>query len=111
MIQVRYFSCLSLVNLIDFYYIIVPATTPVFFLVVVCNIVHVTVLNASSNGKLLLSSLTVRRRTWRHKSQIKSVKIYLGLRGFSNNGLNFSCNCLVTSNRIFPWISSITGII
>ena len=88
-----------------------PATTHVFFVVVVCNIVHVTVLNASSNGKLLLSSLTVRRRTWRHKSQIKSVKIYLGLRGFSNNGLNFSCNCLVISNRIFPWISSITGII
>ena len=101
MIQVRYFSCLSIVNLIFLLY---------NFFVVVCNIVHVTVLNASSNGKLLLSSLTVRRRTWRHKSQIKSVKIYLGLRGFSNNGLNFSCNCLVTSNRIFPWISSITGI-
>ena len=26
----------------------------------------------------------------------------LGIRGFSGNGLNFSFNCLVTSNRIFP---------
>ena len=110
MIQVRYFSCLSIVNLIFLLYNCACNDT-CFFVVVVCNIVHVTVLDASSNGKLLLSSLTVRRRTWRHKSQIKSVKIYLGLRGFSNNGLNFSRNCLVTSNRIFPWISSITGII
>ena len=110
MIQVRYFSCLSIVNLIFLLYNCACNDT-CFFVVVVCNIVHVTVLDASSNRKLLLSSLTVRRRTWRHKSQIKSVKIYLGLRGFSNNGLNFSCNCLVTSNRIFPWISSITGII
>ena len=68
-IQVRYFSGLSIVNLIFSLYC---ACNDIFFF---CNIVHETVLNASSNGKLFLSSLTVRRRTWRLKSQIKSVKI------------------------------------
>ena len=73
MIQVRYFSGLSIVNFIFSLYCACNDICFVFFFF--CNIVHETVLNASSNGKLFLSSLTVRRRTWRHKSQIKSVKI------------------------------------
>ena len=72
MIQVRYFSGLSIVN---FIFSLDCACNDICFVFFFCNIVHETVLNASSNGKLFLSSLTVRRRTWRHKSQIKSVKI------------------------------------
>ena len=35
---------------------------------------------------------------------LKSNLWRLGLRGFSNNGLDFSFNCLFTSNIIFPLI-------
>ena len=52
MIQVRYFSGLSIVNVIFLLYCACNDTC-FFVVVVVCNIVHVTVLNASSNGKLL----------------------------------------------------------
>ena len=56
MIQVRYFSGLSIVNVIFLLYCACNDTcffVVVVVVVVVCNIVHVTVLNASSNGKLL----------------------------------------------------------
>ena len=67
-------SGLSIVNLI---FLLCCAANDICFFF---NIVHVNVLNASRNGKLFLSSLTV-TRTCRHKSQIRSVKI-MSLRFF-----------------------------
>ena len=59
MIQVRYFSALSIVNLI---FLLYCASNDNLFLQ---YCVHVTVLSALRHGKLFLSSLTVlRRRTW-----------------------------------------------
>ena len=51
MIQVRYFSGLSIVDLIFLLYCACNDTCFFVVIVVVCNIVHVTVLNGSSNGK------------------------------------------------------------
>ena len=131
MIQVRYFSGLSIVNLI---FLLYCASNDICFLQ---YCVHVTVLSALRHGKLFLSSLTVlRRKTWRRGlwnspylspgdsrmdfrafimlllwseeeyGLLTSNLLRLGLRGFSNNGLTFNFNCLFTSNIL--WVENDT---
>ena len=104
MIQVRYFSGLSMVNLIFFLYC---ACHDICFLqYCTCDFTK-----RFEKKKVIFEFTNCKKKDLEPQITNLSNLWRLGLRGFSNNGLNFSFNCLVTSNRIFPWISSISGII